>query len=67
MSTPTLLTAWRVVNPDFTSRNGYRWPFPGTWAHPKPSDLPMTEGHACPQFDGDDHGRLLVWCRQCQL
>jgi hypothetical protein len=50
---PGMKLAWRVVNPDFTSRNGYRWAFPGNWAEPNRTDRPMTTGDACPTFDGD--------------
>ena len=37
-----LRVAWRVVRHDFTSRNDYRWPYPGSWAYPNPTDRQMT-------------------------
>lgn len=56
-----LLTAWRVVRPDFTSHGGYRWPFPGQWAHPTPTGREMTTGGPCPQFDGDGLCLAKTW------
>ena len=56
-----LLTAWRVVRPDFTSKNDYRWPYPGNWAYPNPTDREMTNGNACPQFDGDGLCLAKTW------
>jgi hypothetical protein len=50
---PEMRLAWRVVKPDFTSRNGYRWAFPGNWSEPNPTPHQMTTGDACPTFDGD--------------
>lgn len=50
-----------MVRPDFTSHGGYRWPFPGNWAYPRPSQLEMTTGGACPQFDGDGLCLAKTW------
>jgi hypothetical protein len=58
---PVLQVAWRVVRPDFTSKNDYRWPYPGNWAHPNPCDREMTNGNACPQFDGDGLCLAKTW------
>ena len=51
------LQAWRVVNPDFTSSRGFRWPFPGseeasTVVLPEPA-RGFSRGDPCPKFDGD--------------
>ena len=47
-----LTWGWRVVNADFTSTNGYRWPWPGNWATCDPKGKPFTSGE-CPGFVGD--------------
>ena len=44
---------WRVIRPDFRSRDGYRWPYPGNWAE-SPDDgrdlTPDHPGEACPSW-----------------
>jgi hypothetical protein len=41
----------RVVNPDFTSSYGFRWPFPGSWAE-APGPFVDHRG-PCPRVKGD--------------
>lgn len=49
-----LLWGFRLCHVDMTSRNGYRWPFPGNWAVADPRGRTFTRGaHGCPTFDGD--------------
>ena len=43
--------AWRSVKPDFMSRNGFRWPYPGRWA--KAAGPFGDHDGACPVDDGD--------------
>ena len=33
-----LILGWRSINPDGTSRNGYRWPDPGNWTPKENAD-----------------------------
>ena len=33
-----LILGWRSINPDGTSRNGYRWPDPGNWTPKETAD-----------------------------
>ena len=54
-----LLWAWRVVNPDFTSSRGFRWPFPGGWAEASAPD-PANTG-ACPEREGDGICLARTW------
>ena len=53
LCTPDMLIGWRVVNADFTSHGGYRWPFPGNWAEPDVRGCPPRLGGPCPTFEGD--------------
>ena len=54
LCTPDMHVGWRVCETDFTSHNGYRWPYPGTWAEPhNPSGREMTTHDDCPTFEGD--------------
>jgi hypothetical protein len=41
----------RVVNPDFTSSRGFRWPFPGSWA--EASGPFLDHRGPCPRAEGD--------------
>jgi Pentapeptide repeats (8 copies) len=46
-------TAFRSVHHDFTSSNGFRWPFPGGSVKLPMPARDFTLGNACPQFIGD--------------
>jgi hypothetical protein len=46
-----LRLGWRAVHPDFRSRDGYRYPFPGQWADAGGPILNHTD--ACPRAAGD--------------
>ena len=50
---------WRTVRPDFRSRNGYRWPFPGGWAEAPGPVLDHTG--PCPEHVGDGLCVALDW------
>jgi len=52
LTTPDMILGWRVVNADFSSTNGYRWPWPGQWAECDPAGRRFSEG-PCPKFIGD--------------
>lgn len=51
---------WKVVRPDFTTRNGYRWPFPGNWAECPPG-TEFTTIDPCPAFEGDGLCVAKTW------
>jgi hypothetical protein len=42
----------KAVNPDFTSRNGFRWAFPGHWTR-DPADEGSHTTEVCPVKPGD--------------
>ena len=51
---------WKIVRPDFTTRNGYRWPFPGKWAECPPGTK-FTTIDSCPTFEGDGLCVAKTW------
>ena len=58
----TIHVGFRAVHGDFTSSNGYRWPFPGNTAHaPLPEGREFTKGDPCPQFPGDGLCVATTW------
>lgn len=50
---------WRVVHPDFRSRNGYRWAYPGGWAE-APGPI-LDHDDPCPDAVGDGLCVALDW------
>ena len=52
MTSETVRYGFRAVHPDFRSRNGYVWPFPGQTAHASGPFSPANDG-GCPSYDGD--------------
>ena len=54
-----LRLGWRAVHPDFRSRDGYRYPFPGQWADAGGPILNHTD--ACPRAAGDGLCVAKTW------
>ena len=50
----------RACRADFTSRNGFRWAFPGKWTKAA-GPFVKGYGHACPGTDGDGICAALTW------
>jgi hypothetical protein len=44
--------ALKAVHPDFTTRDGFQWAFPGFWTR-DPDSSPEPFGHVCPRYPGD--------------
>ena len=54
-----MLWAWRVVHPDFTSRDDFKWPFPGNWCEaPGPF---LAHEDPCPGAPGDGVCLAKTW------
>jgi hypothetical protein len=49
---PPMLWAWKLVNPDWTTRNDFRWPWPGNWAVAD-EHLDKKNYGPCPNHPGD--------------
>ena len=58
-----LVLGWRRVNADFTSRGGFRWPFPGQWTErleADRSDDPCSRGlHVATNWAGASAGGVV--------
>ena len=52
MTSETVRYGFRAVHPDFRSRNGYVWPFPGQTASASGPFIAANNG-GCPSYDGD--------------
>ena len=53
-----LVLGWRSINPDGTSRNGYRWPDPGNWTPKRTPTEPMWRaptGYTSPERGRERH------------
>ena len=55
------MRAWRVVNVDFTSRNGFKWPFPGGEVICEEPEGGFTRGDPCPSVEGDGVCLAKTW------
>ena len=52
MTSETVRYGFRAVHPDFRSRNGYVWPFPGQTARAS-GPFSAANNRGCPSYDGD--------------
>ena len=58
--THALRWGWKVVRPDFSSRNGFVWPDSPGWAETTAAPDRGNLG-SCPRFDGDGLCAGLTW------